>query len=136
MEREFDAIVFGATGFTGRQTAAYLADTEGLDGLRGAIAGRSRRRLEAVRADLGERLADLPIVVADATDAEAVDGMIRRTRVVCTTAGPFDRPNRIPGHRPRPDRSLSDPGASSAPARPRSATDAGRCRRRARPAGP
>jgi short subunit dehydrogenase-like uncharacterized protein len=82
--REFDIIVFGATGFTGRLVADYLAGTAAREALRWAIAGRSRDKLEA----LGR---GVPIVVGDALDPAAMRALARRTQVVCTTAGPFAR---------------------------------------------
>jgi short subunit dehydrogenase-like uncharacterized protein len=64
--REFDVIVYGATGFTGKLVAEYLLRQYGLDGdLSWAIAGRSASKLEAVRNSLGEGAADLAITVAD-----------------------------------------------------------------------
>ena len=60
MEREFDLVVFGATGFTGELVAEYLAtvSAERLPraGLRWALAGRSETKLAAVRAKLADRL--------------------------------------------------------------------------------
>ena len=86
-DRPLDIVVYGATGFTGRQAAAWLAKHGGSD-LRFGIAGRSREKLEAIRAGLGR---DVPIVVADAGDREAVDRMVAGARVVLNTAGPFAR---------------------------------------------
>jgi len=83
MTRDFELIVLGATGFTGRLVADYLrraADAR----VRWAIAGRSRDKLEAL--GLG-----VPIVVCDALEPAAVRELARRTQVVCTTAGPFAR---------------------------------------------
>ena len=50
-DRDFDIVLFGATGFTGRLTAEYLA-RHAPDGLRWALAGRNRDKLEEVRAHL------------------------------------------------------------------------------------
>lgn len=89
-EREFDLIVFGATGFTGTLVAEYLLKQYGLRGnLRWAIAGRSQGKLEALKAELGENAATLEIIVADSADRTALAGMARRTRVVITTVGPY-----------------------------------------------
>ena len=52
MSREFDVIVFGATGFTGRLVAEYLNNQYGND-VRWAMAGRSQDKLEAVRDEMG-----------------------------------------------------------------------------------
>lgn len=91
--KEFDLVVFGATGFTGQQAAAYIAETTEADpaasGLRWAIAGRNAEKLESVRASLGAAFAELPLIVADALDPDAMRAMAERTRVVLTTAGPY-----------------------------------------------
>jgi short subunit dehydrogenase-like uncharacterized protein len=90
-DRRYDVVLFGATGFTGRLVAEYLARTAqgGPAGLRWAIAGRNRDKLEAVRAGLGAGAAAVPILVADSTDRAALDGIARDARVVCSTVGPF-----------------------------------------------
>ena len=79
----FDIVIFGASGFTGRQAAAYLAQ-HAPPGLRWAIAGRDRKRLEALNL-----AAD--IVVADSGDHASIDAMASQTRIVVSTAGPFAR---------------------------------------------
>ena len=84
MTREFDLILFGATGFTGRLVADYLKRSAEPGPVRWAIAGRSRDKLEAL--GLG-----VPIVVGDALDPAAVRAMASRTTAVCTTVGPFAR---------------------------------------------
>ncbi len=89
--REFDLILFGATGYTGRLVAEAILEFPE-DGLRWALAGRSGSKLEAVRADLAARFpeaADLPLVQADVTDADSIAALAARTRVVCTTVGPY-----------------------------------------------
>jgi len=85
--REFDLIVYGATGFTGRQAAAYVA-AHAPHGLKWAIAGRSGARLEAVRKALE---CPVQVLVADAQDAVKIDALARRARVVLTTVGPYAR---------------------------------------------
>ena len=86
---EFDAIVFGATGYTGRLVAEYLLKTYGVGGpVRWAMAGRSADKLAEVR-DLIGGPASLALIVADAHDAAALEAMARRTKVVITTAGPY-----------------------------------------------
>jgi short subunit dehydrogenase-like uncharacterized protein len=78
--REYDVILLGATGFTGRLVADYLKARAP----RWAIAGRNRAKLEGL--GLG-----VPIVVADALDPGAMRALARRTTAVCTTAGPYAR---------------------------------------------
>jgi len=93
--RELDVVLHGATGFTGRLVAEHLLVRHGADGdLRWALSGRSREKLERVRDELARDTGvasarELPLVVADAHDAEALAGLARRTRVVCTTVGPY-----------------------------------------------
>ena len=86
MTREFDVIVYGATGFTGRLVAEYLI--ENARGVRWAMAGRSAGKLAEVR-DLIGAPADTPLVVADAADAASIGAMVARTKVVLTTVGPY-----------------------------------------------
>ena len=89
--RPYDVVLFGATGFTGGLTADYLAAHGGPD-LRWAIAGRNEQKLEAVRSRLAgtnPALADLPLLVADAEDTDALAEVVRTTKVVATTVGPY-----------------------------------------------
>jgi short subunit dehydrogenase-like uncharacterized protein len=86
---EFDLIVYGATGYTGRLVAEHLLKTYGAAGdVRWAMAGRSHDKLAEVR-DLIGAPADLPLIVADAHDRAALEAMTARTAVVITTAGPY-----------------------------------------------
>lgn len=87
--REFDIIVYGATGFVGKLTAEYLARAGG--DARIALAGRSRERLEAVRKTLGPGAQDWALISADATSESSLKEMAARTRVVITTVGPYTR---------------------------------------------
>ncbi|QUD87864.1 saccharopine dehydrogenase family protein [Phenylobacterium montanum] len=87
--KEFDAIAFGSTGYTGRLVADYLLKTYGAGGaVKWAMAGRSQAKLEEVRSLIGGP-ESLPLVVADANDAAALEAMTRRTKVVISTAGPY-----------------------------------------------
>jgi short subunit dehydrogenase-like uncharacterized protein len=89
---EFDLVLFGATGFTGQLVAEYLVEKK--SPLRWAIAGRSRDKLERVRSELAAidpSARDLPLIVGDSLDQASVDAMVRRTRVVCSTVGPYAR---------------------------------------------
>ncbi|MFZ1286035.1 MAG: saccharopine dehydrogenase NADP-binding domain-containing protein, partial [Candidatus Phosphoribacter sp.] len=88
--REFDIVLFGASGFVGRLTAAYLAGHAPAH-VRIALAGRSLGRLEAVRRDLPPAAAEWPILLADATEPSTLADLSRRTRVVATTVGPYSR---------------------------------------------
>lgn len=91
MKREFDLILFGATGFTGRLVAEYLQQTCGSQGsLRWALAGRHADKLARVRGELGIG-EGVPLLVADADDAQALAALVARTQAVITTVGPYQR---------------------------------------------
>lgn len=92
--RDFDIVLFGATGFTGRLTAEYLAHAvdSHAAGLRWALAGRDPAKLAAVRDRLTAiepSCADLELLVADASDEAALTAIAERARVVITTVGPY-----------------------------------------------
>lgn len=93
MEREFEIVLFGATGFVGELAAAHLAGVAG-PGARVALAGRSLPRLEAVRDRLGEDAGGWELVQVDATDAPGLRRLAARTRVLATTVGPYARHGR------------------------------------------
>ncbi len=81
--RDFDIVLFGATGFTGTLTAEYLARQIGT---RWALAGRNADKLAALRDRLG---VDVPVLVADSTDATSLRRVAERARVVASTVGPY-----------------------------------------------
>ncbi|NYI99772.1 short subunit dehydrogenase-like uncharacterized protein [Nocardioides thalensis] len=83
--RSYDVVLLGATGFTGGLTAEYLA-RNAPDGLRWALAGRSKEKLEKARERLG---VDVPLVVADSTDQASLGDLAAQTKVVATTVGPY-----------------------------------------------
>ena len=90
-DRPLDLVLFGATGFTGGLTAEYLAEHAPAD-CRWGLAGRNLKKLEAVRDRLAQKnpaCADLPLLVADATDDHALREVAEQTRTVITTVGPY-----------------------------------------------
>jgi short subunit dehydrogenase-like uncharacterized protein len=86
-QREFDIVLYGATGFVGKLTAAYLAKAGG--DARIALAGRSAEKLLAVRESLGEKPQSWSIIAADASQPSTLNAMAARTQVVVTTVGPY-----------------------------------------------
>jgi short subunit dehydrogenase-like uncharacterized protein len=86
-QREFDIVLYGATGFAGRLTAEYLARTAG--DARIALAGRSADKLLAVRNGLGPQAQSWELITADAAQPSSLAAMAARTRVVITTVGPY-----------------------------------------------
>ncbi len=87
--REFDIVLYGATGFVGKLTAEYLARAGG--DARIALAGRSTERVLAVRDSLGESAQSWPVLTADAASPSTLNAMADRTQVVVTTVGPYMR---------------------------------------------
>jgi short subunit dehydrogenase-like uncharacterized protein len=86
---KFDIVVYGATGFTGRLVAEYLASHyRGDRQLKWAMAGRSMDKLKSVRDAIGAP-PDTPLVVADAADGASLKAMLDQTRSVLTTVGPY-----------------------------------------------
>jgi short subunit dehydrogenase-like uncharacterized protein len=92
MQRAFDVIVFGATGFTGALVAEVLADRNAAEGgrLRWAMAARNAAKLAELRDRIGAP-GPVPLIVADAADAQALAVLVRQAKVVITTAGPCQR---------------------------------------------
>ncbi len=88
-ENEFDIVVYGASGYTGRLVAEYLAQREAHEQpLSWAMAGRSKHKLAEVRDEIAAS-ASTPLIVADAANPETLKAMTRRARVVITTVGPY-----------------------------------------------
>jgi len=86
-QREFDIVLYGATGFAGKLTAQYLAKAGG--DARIALAGRSQDKLLAVRETLGDKAQSWPVLTADASEPSTLNAMAARTQVVVTTVGPY-----------------------------------------------
>jgi short subunit dehydrogenase-like uncharacterized protein len=83
-ERLYDVVLYGASGFVGKQTVQYFATHA--SGVRLAIAGRNRQKLEAVRDQVS---VEVKMLVADSQDQQAIDAIVSQTRVILNTAGPF-----------------------------------------------
>jgi short subunit dehydrogenase-like uncharacterized protein len=100
MSRPYDVVVLGATGFTGRYVAEYLAEQHGdlvlSKKLKLAIAGRSTAKLESVRKDILKAVpklseSDIGIMEYSSEDQASVDKVVASTKVVVACAGPFTR---------------------------------------------
>ncbi|WP_030370252.1 saccharopine dehydrogenase family protein [Streptomyces rimosus] len=89
--RPHDLVLFGATGFVGRLTAAYLA-RHAPAGCRWALAGRDRTKLARLREDLAAinpACTELPLLCADVDDPGSLRALAAGTRVLATTVGPY-----------------------------------------------
>lgn len=95
MEPRYDIVLFGATSFVGRILTRRMAERHGfgsLDdsgGVRWAIAGRSKAKLDQLKDELGPGAVDLPMVIADAADEDSLAALCEQTRVVVSTVGPY-----------------------------------------------
>ena len=85
--REYDIIIWGASGFTGRLVAEYLYKNYNAKDLNWAIAGRDELKLSSIR----EKFLDntIPIVLGDSFDEKSLNEMTRTAKVVCSTVGPY-----------------------------------------------
>jgi short subunit dehydrogenase-like uncharacterized protein len=86
-DSQFEIIVYGASGFTGRLVAEYMDRQYGRT-INWAMAGRSEEKLAAVRDEMGIAQ-DTPLVIADADDAASLKAMVESTKVMITTVGPY-----------------------------------------------
>lgn len=89
-QREFDVIVWGATGFTGRLVVEYIYRQYGSQEIvRWAMAGRNQAKLEKIRAEVADDT--IPLITADSQDEESLATMVQRAKVIATTVGPYGK---------------------------------------------
>ena len=89
-ERQYDLVVFGATGFVGKIVCAHLANhLAEHNGVTWAIAGRSQQKLEQLKSSLGSQSDQVPMLTADVTDSASLKALCLQTRVVISTVGPY-----------------------------------------------
>ena len=86
-KRDFDLILWGATGFTGRLVAEHLLREGEARKLRWAVGGRNPDKLGAMLAGIGAP--GVPVVVGDSHDPRSLAELARRTRAICSTVGPY-----------------------------------------------
>ena len=82
-----DLIIFGASGFTGRLVAEYLAPRYRKK-IKWGMAGRDLEKLATVRAEIGAP-DDILLIKADSDDEASLEALARSTRAVISTVGPF-----------------------------------------------
>lgn len=85
--RDYEVVVWGATGFVGRLVCERLLETPG--DVRWAMAARSQEKLDALRAELGAAAQDVPVIVADASEPSSLERLVSSTKVVLSTVGPY-----------------------------------------------
>src|SRR5690554_462086 len=84
-EKDFDIILIGATGFTGKRAAKYLK--EHAPDLKIGLAARNESRLSALASQLG--YANNSTFVVDTLNKETIDKVAAISKVIISTAGPF-----------------------------------------------
>ena len=90
-ERNYDVVIWGATGFTGRLVMEYMYETYGVDGdVRWAVGARNADKLAAVKRELlGGDAGKVPDMIADSNDEQSLRELVTATRSICTTVGPY-----------------------------------------------
>ena len=88
-DREFDVVIFGASGYTGKLVAEYMHDQYGDDkSIKYAIAGRNSEKLLEVKKELGLNK-DIKILEVDSSDLDSLDKMTSSAKCILTTVGPY-----------------------------------------------
>ena len=87
--KDFDIIIWGATGFTGRLVAEYIFKNYSSEKLNWAIAGRDKKKLINVRDEIADK--NVPIIIADSFDEMSLTKMTQKTKVICSTVGPYSK---------------------------------------------
>jgi len=88
---QYDVVIYGATGFTGRLVAEYINNQYGNTAdLSWAMAGRSQEKLESVRNEMGFP-ESTPFIVANSDDEASMQAMVDAAKVIITTVGPYQK---------------------------------------------
>lgn len=92
-QRQFSLVLWGSSGFTGRLVAEHLMKSYGNQGIRWAMAGRNKEKLEDIRNSLARKYEidenSIPILVGDIDNPASLDSIASNTDVIISTAGPF-----------------------------------------------
>ena len=86
MEKTYDIIIWGASGFTGRLVVDYFCHSQSNTNLNWAVAGRNEKKIKEV---LNGR--DVPVLIADSHDKDSLNDLVKKTKVILTTVGPYAR---------------------------------------------
>ena len=87
--KEFDIVVFGATSFVGKILCEYLVGEHLEPNLNWAMASRSMANLDKLKEELGSTATEIPLIIADSFDEQALIDLCARTHVVISTVGPY-----------------------------------------------
>src|SRR5688572_11161443 len=88
--KPYDVVLFGATGYTGRQAVLAMVHRAATQSLRWAVAGRQPDKLSAMVTELVPLPAEQPgVIVADANSVDALQRLAAQTDVLLNLAGPY-----------------------------------------------
>ena len=85
--RKYDLLIWGATSFTGKLVTEYLFNKYGSSKIKWAIAGRNLDKLKKIRSEVADE--KIPMFIADSFDEESLLKFVKKTKVVCSTVGPY-----------------------------------------------
>ena len=85
--RKYDLVIWGATSFTGKLVTEYLFNKYGSSKIKWAIAGRNLDKLKKIRSQVADE--KIPMFIADSFDEESLSKFVKKTKVVCSTVGPY-----------------------------------------------
>jgi short subunit dehydrogenase-like uncharacterized protein len=85
--RAFSILVYGATGFTGKQIVKFIKQSQSCANIKWAIAGRSQEKLDKLKTDL--ELGDIPVMIADTSNEEALNSVFSQATLVLNCTGPY-----------------------------------------------
>ena len=85
--KQFDIIIWGASSFTGQLVTEYIFNKYGSSKIKWAIAGRNLDKLEKVRSQVADE--NIPIFIADSFDEDRLLQLVKKTKVICSTVGPY-----------------------------------------------
>ena len=85
--KQFDIIIWGASSFTGQLVTEYIFNKYGSSKIKWAIAGRNLDKLEKVRSQVADE--NIPIFIADSFDEDSLLQLVKKTKVICSTVGPY-----------------------------------------------
>ncbi len=85
--RNFDIIIWGATSFTGKLVCEYIFSKYRKNEIKWAMAGREEKKLQKIRSEVADT--SIPILLADSFDENSLSILVKQTKVICSTVGPF-----------------------------------------------
>ena len=88
MEKQYDLVVFGASGFTGQLICEYLSEHNDIKNINWAIAGRNKSKLEKIKLN-NTLLKDIDILFVDSFKHDTIDQMCQSASLVLSTVGPY-----------------------------------------------